>query len=62
MPLPKSRSQQCCTVNKGRNSAQYSTTAAKITASCSVAIAFITDLWGTYIEINQRPNQKYLQF
>jgi hypothetical protein len=27
-----------------------------------VAIAFITDPWGTYIELNQRPNQKYLQY
>jgi hypothetical protein len=25
-----------------------------------VAIAFITDPWGTYIELNQRPNQVYL--
>jgi catechol 2,3-dioxygenase-like lactoylglutathione lyase family enzyme len=27
-----------------------------------VWLAFIQDPWGTYIEINQRPNQKYLQF
>jgi catechol 2,3-dioxygenase-like lactoylglutathione lyase family enzyme len=33
-----------------------------VNAQNGVAIAFITDPWGTYIEINQRPNQKYLQF
>jgi hypothetical protein len=25
-----------------------------------VSLAFIADPWGTYIELNQRPNQTYL--
>ena len=25
-----------------------------------IAIAFITDPWGTYIELNQRPNPAYI--
>jgi hypothetical protein len=36
--------------------------AACMSGGSRTAPSLITDPWGTYIELNQRPNQKYLQY
>jgi hypothetical protein len=47
-PLPTKDGGVLCTVGDARAS------------SWTGALAFITDPWGTYVELNERPNSIYL--